>query len=341
MHRREGRQGVSDIASRLAILIGSALILVLCVCSLNYAKYGAFVVVDFKEQHFAKSLSLLNSIEPTERTLHVPVNSEQRALAYEVSPAFAKLQQYLEVEGQGWTDHGCAVYPHACGDYAGGWFMWAYRSAVARIDRYDSFASSAAFYANVAQELELACTSGTLSCKDQSFGFLPNLYDENLQLIPQALSDASSLLLMQRGAPLHPSASTDFNQLLPSVRLFLRHPLSMPSKQESARVTLAGYYFSTASAESWLQLRCKNQKPQRIKRQPSFDLRSQFPESDFVQSRFFITADNADSCELITDTGGRVALMDLTDRLVSPDILGPETHTSHGSCCTRPAHRPH
>jgi hypothetical protein len=325
VHRREGRQGVSDIAGRLVILMGSALILVLCVCSLNYAKYGAFVVVDFKEQYFAKSLSLLNSIEPTKRTLHVPVNSEQRALAYEVSPAFAELQQYLEVEGQGWTNHGCAVYPHACGDFAGGWFMWAYRSAVARIDRYDSFASSAAFYADVAQELELACTSGTLRCKDQSFGFLPNLYDDNFRLIPQSLSDTSSLLLMRRGAPLRLSASTDFNQLLPSVRLFLRHPLSMPSKQESARVTLVGYYFSTASAESWLKLLCQNKQPQRIKRRPSFDLRSQFPESDIVQSRFFITADNADSCELITDTGGRVALMDLTDRLVSPDILGPET----------------
>lgn len=325
IYRGVGRQGISELSSNLAIFLGSALLLVLSVCSLNYAKYGAFAVVDFKEHYFAKSLSLLNSIEPSKRTLHVPVNAEQRARAYEVSPAFAELRQYFEVDGQGWTEHGCGVYPHACGDYAGGWFMWAYRSAVARIDRYESFASSSAFYADVSKEIELACTSGALLCKDRSLGFLPNLYDDNFRLIPHSFADASSLLLMQRGAPLLLSASTDFNGLLRSVRLFLRHPLSMPSEQELARVTLAGYYINTASASSWLTLSCQNQQPQRLKRLPSFDLRSQFPDSNVAHSRFFVEVEGADDCELVADTGARVALTDLSDQLVNPEVLGSGT----------------
>ena len=325
IYRGEGRQGISELSSNMAIFLGSALLLVLSVCSLNYAKYGAFAVVDFKEHYFAKSLSLLNSIEPTRRTLHVPVNVEQRARAYQVSPAFAELRQYFEVDGQGWTEHGCGAYPHACGDYAGGWFMWAYRSAVARVGRYESFASSSAFYADVSQEIELACTSGALLCKDRSLGFLPNLYDDNFRLIPHSLGEASNLLLMQRGTPLLLSASTDFNGLLRSVRLFLRHPLSMPSEQELARVTLAGYYINTASANSWLTLSCQNQQPQRIKRLPSFDLQSQFPDGDVTQSRFFIEVDNAGGCALVADTGARVALMDLSEQLVDPEVLGPGT----------------
>lgn len=325
IYRGEGRQGISELSAPVVIALASALLLVLSVCSLNYAKYGAFAVVDFKEQYFAKSLSLLNSIEPTKRTLHVPVNAEQRALAYEVSPAFAELRQYFEVEGRGWTDHGCQVYPHACGDYAGGWFMWAYRSAVATIGRYESFASSSAFYADVSREIELACASGALLCKDRALGFLPGLYDDNFRLLPQSLADASNLLLMRRGAPLLLGASTDFNGLLRSVRLFLRHPLSMPSEQELARVTLAGYYFNTASASWWLTLSCQNQEPQHIKRLPSFNLQSHSPDDDVMQSRFFIEVDKADSCVLEADTGARVALLDLTDRLVSPDILGPGT----------------
>ena len=38
--RSEGRQGISELSPRVLIVLGSALLLVLSVCSLNYANMG-------------------------------------------------------------------------------------------------------------------------------------------------------------------------------------------------------------------------------------------------------------------------------------------------------------
>ena len=71
------------------LLAGFTILPIALICSINQWKYGAFLTVDFKEENFSKSLSLLNSIEADIKTSHVPVNKQQREIAYSISPAFA------------------------------------------------------------------------------------------------------------------------------------------------------------------------------------------------------------------------------------------------------------
>jgi hypothetical protein len=295
---------------------------ILVICSLNYYKYGAFLTVDFKDPHFAKSMSLLNSIESNVRISHVPVNKAQREIAYSVSPAFAELEGYLEGTGTHWTSPGCNVYPETCGDYAGGWFMWVYRDAVFDRGYYKDFEQASGFYRRVAAEIGKACKTGKIQCRSGSLGFLPNLSKAEIAEVPSVFVAFYKRLTVQEKVHLDGGPSMDRHGILNSVRLFLRYPLSTPSLEENS-LLVRGWYYNEESLEPWLTLECSSSAVESIARSASPDIAAFKKNPEATQQRFNFRVPAQESCSLITDSGKKISVNSIYQQASGPVAIEP------------------
>lgn len=312
---------------RSSILLAGFIILpIALICSINQWKYGAFLTVDFKEENFSKSLSLLNSIEADTKISHVPVNKQQREIAYSVSPAFAELREFFEQTGTNWTKPGCNIYPETCGDYAGGWFMWAYRDAVFEKGHYKSFAQATDFYRNVVTEIEAACKADKIRCNSGSFGFLPKLSAEDVSEIPNSIANSYSQLTVQRPISLDSGPSTDSESRLHLLRFFLRQPLSTPSIEEDA-LHLTGWFYSSKSTENWLDLECRNptgNTKERVTRQASPDIAMAMQNPAAIEQRFSFEVATPENCDLLTTAGKKLNLNQIYAVGPGPHSIGSD-----------------
>lgn len=296
---------------------------ILAICSLNYYKYGAFLTVDFKDQNFAKSMSLLNSIKTDKKLSHVPVNKEQRNIAYSVSPAFAELQEYFDNRGLHWTRPGCNNYKESCGDYAGGWFMWAYRDAVFERGYYKNFDEASAFYGRVSEEISTACNSKKIECASGSLGFLPKLNETEIIQMPSSFAAFYNRITVQEKVHLNDGPSMDNNGILSQMRLFLRYPLSVPSQDESL-LWVKGWYYDQNNARSWLKLKCSGKASKSIAREDSLDIAAFTKDPAATKQRFSIKVSNPDKCALITSKGKKLSLNSIYQKRSGPIKISPE-----------------
>jgi len=118
---------------------------------------------------------------------NLPVPREVRLQIYAVSPTFRELQGALEANN-GWFVYGCPFYPDTCGDLTGGWFPWALREAVAGNRHHDTATDAAAFYLQLAKEINDACDGGQLSCDPPRESLTDPLHWYHVQQFPSHLS---------------------------------------------------------------------------------------------------------------------------------------------------------
>lgn len=321
----EPRIEFKDFIKQLVTLGVFVSLPLLCICTVNFIKYEAFLTVDFKDRAFAKSLSLLNSIDSASRISHVPVNKEQREIAYSVSPAFAELRPYFEETGTGWTNPGCNIYPHTCGDYAGGWFMWAYRDAVQQKGYYVSYERASEFYQRVIDELTDACKTKKIQCNSGSVGFLPNLDKKQLEEIPEGVIKSYKLLTVQLPVSLHGGPSAHAGGRLDSVKLFLRNPFSVPSREEDT-IRISGWYYDSNSDEDWIMLSCSNQADNvPVNRVSSPDIASAMNNPSAVEQRFNFTLAAHSECNIFNSQNESINLKTIMEGKSGPFTIGGAT----------------
>lgn len=165
----------------------------------TYLKYGVFTVSDLTSPGIKTAYSKIASVEPEKLRRFVPVPEETRFKIYDVSPSFKKLSAYLERSGKEWFIHGCQAVG-VCDDYAGGWFVWAFREAVAYVGEYKSAPETEAFYQKMASEIKYACISKRLSCNNSLFSisaFSPEIRSEYIKPFLKSFSKVSQTLLNQ------------------------------------------------------------------------------------------------------------------------------------------------
>lgn len=325
--RNSNRHNFISFIKSGAILVFFVSLPLLIICSVNYFKYGAFLTVDFKDSAFSKSLSLLNSIEVNSKIPHVPVNKQQREIAYSISPAFAELKTYFEETGTGWTKPGCNTYPDTCGDYAGGWFMWAYRDAVQQKGHYQSFAQANAFYQRVVDEISNACEAEKITCKGGLLSFLPKLNAAEIYAIPNSLINSYKLITLQTPINLDAGPSMDGNGRLNSVRLFLRNPLTVPSIEEDV-IRINGWYYNAATVDQWISLECTSHGSNNtgeINRIDSPDIASAMNDNSATKQRFSINSPAQGGCKLIDNKGQIISIEHIYATGPGPYALGDAT----------------
>lgn len=168
----------------------------------NFAVYRTMSIVDFKGRAYRGALDALQSVRVGEPVAYVPVPGKVRDRLYTVSPAFASLRPYFEGEGRNWMAEGCRIYPGSCGDYAGGWFVWALRDAVSSVGAYDTAAHADAFYRTLAAEIHAACRDGRLTCSRGLVSYLPAITPAQWRAAPARAGELASLLMVRQPPPL-------------------------------------------------------------------------------------------------------------------------------------------
>ena len=168
-------------------LWGAALLLV---ATLNWWHYGMFTTNELHTRPLRAAYGALTRVRHPEWIPNVPVPRAVRARIYAVSPAFRELRPVLEDVNSAWPMFGCPIYPHTCGDIAGGWFFWAFREAVARNGYHSTAQNAAAYYRRLATEIDAACASGGLECDVPRATLIDPIRWYHIQHLPEAMATA-------------------------------------------------------------------------------------------------------------------------------------------------------
>ena len=137
---------------------------VLGVKLVNAHYYDAFMVTEYEDAAFTTAYGSLLRVMPAVWRPLIPVARETRERIYAVSPAFSELSAYLEgPAGKSWQRSG-EWFKKEPDEIGGGWFIWAFREAVASQGYYESIDTAREYYNRLSKEINSACDSGVLDC---------------------------------------------------------------------------------------------------------------------------------------------------------------------------------
>jgi len=230
------------VVPSLALLVGSAGVaawktgrtlrplvapmLAACVCgggllagvsSLNAYYYGWFGTVEFRAPAFLAAYGALQRVKAPERVPYTPVTRAARESIYPVSPAFARLQPFLEGDlGTFWAGacEGLTRKPRSEREIAGGWFMWALRDAVIAAEQPKNAREALAAYARIAEEVNRACDTGLLPARRRSDTLAPRLELKDAPTFLRILPAYLDYFVTFRGFDAYPSKSMGTADLL-------------------------------------------------------------------------------------------------------------------------------
>jgi hypothetical protein len=187
-----------------ALLFGGP---VLAICVRNQNRYGAFAVTEFTEGPFPAAYGALQRVLPERPRRFVPVPRDAREKLYAASPAFAALKPHLEgFLLQAWSRSSCDAV-QVCDDIAGGWFMWAVRDAARDAGKMATGREAAAYWREVARQVNGACDDGRLNCGPPRSGLAPPLGRSDLVPIISAARRGAEMLVRFEGMTPRPAPS--------------------------------------------------------------------------------------------------------------------------------------
>ena len=162
---------------------------------INFINYGIYTTVDIKAKGFVQAYSALMRVKSQYKPF-IPVPREAREKIYQISPTFKELQPFLETSN-GFISTSCRVIPSTCQekDYAGGWFIWALRDAVARAGYYVDANQTDSFYQKIAREINQACDEQKLDCKPFRKSLAPEFRLNYVQPLITSALDSLKLIL--------------------------------------------------------------------------------------------------------------------------------------------------
>ncbi|MBF0518273.1 MAG: hypothetical protein HQK92_00950 [Nitrospirae bacterium] len=131
--------------------------------------YGSYTVNELKDKSFLKAYGAISRVKPKTWKPQVPVQLSTMEEIAKHSPLFAKIKANIN---QGW--------PNENGDILGGWFLWAFRGAVARAGYYTSARNALNFYELLAHEVNDLCDRKVLDCSQSRETLMPPIWKYGL-----------------------------------------------------------------------------------------------------------------------------------------------------------------
>lgn len=180
LHERAAVRGYRPslrlIAAPGAIMVVSFTALVLVVYQVNKRTFRAFAKSEMSAPSYGRALEALLRINTSTTQRYVPVTSQSLARAFEVSPTFARLrQEFEEGSGQGWRTE-TLNQQGVSGEIGINYLMWALRNAAADAGIHADARKAEKFYNRMAREINEACETGRVECRDVWASFIgPNL----------------------------------------------------------------------------------------------------------------------------------------------------------------------
>ena len=163
------------ILAFLALPLLAASMVVLAINSVNYAVYGTFRNNDFRSSDYQAGYGALTRIRHDNWQRYVLFPKDARERAYDMSAAARELKPYFEgAGGQRWREAGChQAQTSPCPEILSGWFMWAFRDAVAQAGHYSSPRDARAFFRRLSAEIEEGCRLRPGDCLPMRKTLLP------------------------------------------------------------------------------------------------------------------------------------------------------------------------
>lgn len=202
---------------------------VTAVCAINHARYGFWGTVEFRSSEFRDAYGALARIQVGPWRQFVPVSREAREAAYPVSPAFARLQPYLEGSlGVGWASlaESTTGIPAAERQIHGAGWMWALRDGAAAAGEHLSLERAMGYYRRLADEVNAACDDGRLPAGPKRSGFVPPWRSEYTRQLPAEWARALAFVSTFRYVVPRPPPSSGWDESLAVYRRLARGTLS-------------------------------------------------------------------------------------------------------------------
>lgn len=163
------RTDVRNLLRLLLPVVGAVIVatgVVTMVKFFNFQKYGVSVSTEFQQNAFKRAYGALARIQQDAPRRYVVFPTDARARAYAASPAALELKPFLDGDnGNMWRKIGCAqLAVTECPEILSGWFMWAFRDAVALAGHYRTAPEATAFYERLADEVNASCDAGRIPC---------------------------------------------------------------------------------------------------------------------------------------------------------------------------------
>lgn len=212
----------------LSIFFTSSAAPILLTMTANYVAYNSFEIVEAKRTSFVRAINAINSVSIDQEITYLPAPHEKREKIYQISPTFSELKPFFEIHGKAWAQPGCLIYPHTCGDYAGGWFMWALRDGVSALGQYSSPQQADDFYNRITSEIQKACHEKILKCNETFFPYAPQINMDIWDKLGHAVSQSINLTMYQTELPLMENPSWGPAARLSQISLFLGKPQTVP-----------------------------------------------------------------------------------------------------------------
>ncbi len=102
-----------ELAGTLAMVIAVFATIQVGFAAVNWAVYGKFVGVDFKETNYQRALRAIDSVRSGGTKDFVSITHAAMKRVDAVSPAFASLAPYFNGPGKGWESFSCNLYPNS------------------------------------------------------------------------------------------------------------------------------------------------------------------------------------------------------------------------------------
>lgn len=142
----------------------------------NQAKYGRFISNEFEEGNFKSFYQDLVSIAIPEQSPKpwVPVQMQTLQEIQRTAPN-TQLSRVLSDLNPGWQRFGCELHGEACGEYAGGWLIWALRDSIFSQPNVDSPDNFQLLLEQLRGDISLLCANEDLKfdCAPKAWGYLP------------------------------------------------------------------------------------------------------------------------------------------------------------------------
>lgn len=199
-----GRAAKSAALALPYVVLGAG---VLIFCLLNLQYYGRFTLSDFTSREFKDAYGALTRVTAQDPQDKVPVTKQVRDTLYELSPAFAELEPYLEAELK-YNNYGSVQEQ----EFYGGGFYWALRQAVAEAGYYKDANTAKAYYETLAQQVNELCDTGRVPAGKRRSSTMPAI--KGKYVLPTLKEGAANLGRVLTFAEAEPAYWTQMSEQL-------------------------------------------------------------------------------------------------------------------------------
>lgn len=221
---------------------------------LNYIYYNTFTINEIKYSSFTEAYKNLRSVNVNNHKQYLSIPKKTRESIYKISNSFNELRNYIENDPttNNLLSTSCDLYPHLCGDYTDGHFLWAFRYAVDSAGYYNTPKQAEYFYKKISSDIKNSCENGYISCAKPLFSFIHTLPEKFFKKIMISSLNAIKKILYIDFYQYNSFSSNIYVNNAEDIINILGNPRYL--YKNNVINYISGWYYS--KNENWISLSC-------------------------------------------------------------------------------------